>query len=1025
MADQNRVYDQENPDQNQDRLKPKEDLAPEHERQIATPQSHHKPLDQEDRDKPDKTPGQSQDEEENSGINEEPSGGFFRGGGGRSRSLLGLLSRRRALLVLAATGLAAVVFSFAGLLSVFKMDHIMSNIDTRSFARLNGSLDSRNTNYIRTYMELRLADVCPSSTTCDKIDVDKDNLIFKSENVQRSNNPVFNWYRSVRSGSFENDVFTKNGVIITSGTYRDGNQIRTRAVKISVKGNVANVPDSIVSTLQSGDWERISSASFQDSLNTYFNKEFFDTNSSRRKVIKQVVNDNTYWFQVFKRRQLRKDISNKTGSPKWRFFDDTRTKVDTKKIQIRNKIIDGMTGEGRTSKFVDCLFGISSCTFSSDSSNPVNEQGNPGSPKNAEQLQSEDGKEVRTIDYTDSKKAITTAAKGAGKFLNAASWAALINNFADIDKAITNKTFAGQVAIARGTQAMALYQMYETARDQLKTGNANSDQLNQFMQNAANITASEAWVKAIDGKGDPATLTKTEASREYCKADHVSNEKDFAYLCSDTIIGGTSRAEELSNAYNEGPGKVLHPILERYRKTFGWFGDAVNWVINGVAGPFTQGVLSALNAVAPSITNNIQSAIEWVTTKMISILGAGPIVGENSTTGQVGNWLVQGAAFSAESAARANGAAATTTLSHAAAQDNLAIYTQEQLSHQSFISRYLSPNNQESVVSNDLFAVGQIKMSSFGNIFTNLKSIFRSIGSAISLPLNRQAIAAVNNSGYAAAQVSGIDTYDWPPQCYNRNPLTSTPQNGTNIQSILGKKKVSDKAMAKLTWETVTDSQKWYQFLYDFKPSDQQAVRVYNCGLLDNAVLGGLGYTSGYTHDHGYDPATGLSAATPMSDGELPSGTAQDLAKQILQKNNISFTTSPARQAITDTSNGKSAQIESRCGAGDSAPLSATLLGVLLKIADKHKIGIGYLTNGCHSDGSAHYQGMAADLNSVDGRPSTGGIPDRAFMHEITGILPDGSGMGQSQCAVIPIDPINDISLFSDSCNHIHIEVAQ
>lgn len=59
----------------------------------------------------------------------------------------------------------------------------------------------------------------------------------------------------------------------------------------------------------------------------------------------------------------------------------------------------------------------------------------------------------------------------------------------------------------------------------------------------------------------------------------------------------------------------------------------------------------------------------------------------------------------------------------------------------------------------------------------------------------------------------------------------------------------------------------------------------------------------------------------------------------------------------------------------------------------------------------------------VDGRTATGGEADRAFMHELTAILPDGSEIGQAQCAATPINPVNQVQTVQDTCNHIHIGV--
>ncbi|MEX1995176.1 MAG: hypothetical protein WD887_00150 [Candidatus Saccharimonadales bacterium] len=167
---------------------------------------------------------------------------------------------------------------------------------------------------------------------------------------------------------------------------------------------------------------------------------------------------------------------------------------------------------------------------------------------------------------------------------------------------------------------------------------------------------------------------------------------------------------------------------------------------------------------------------------------------------------------------------------------------------------------------------------------------------------------------------------------------------------------------------------------------------------------------------------------SPTSPTETAVGSSQELAQAVLNlqaSGRISFTTDLAKQAVEAAAAGKPSQIEARCtNAGrSSAYLSSQLLGAVVTIAKTHKLGLGYFTNGCHSAGSDHYEGRAVDINLVDGRAATGGDRDRPFMHEVTGILPEGSGMGEAQCSSISISPIRSIRLFSDSCDHIHIDV--
>jgi hypothetical protein len=131
-------------------------------------------------------------------------------------------------------------------------------------------------------------------------------------------------------------------------------------------------------------------------------------------------------------------------------------------------------------------------------------------------------------------------------------------------------------------------------------------------------------------------------------------------------------------------------------------------------------------------------------------------------------------------------------------------------------------------------------------------------------------VHAASNDGYAAAKFAGIDTYDFPAQCYDTDPLRMSPQNGTNIQKVIPGIPDSD-----LTWDLVTHSNKWYAYLYSKTDSDTVAEQVYNCNLLDASVRGGIGYLYGYTDDDGLNDSTATddpttdSAPVPTTDANF------------------------------------------------------------------------------------------------------------------------------------------------------------
>jgi hypothetical protein len=714
-------------------------------------------------------------------------------------------------------------------------------------------------------------------------------------------------------------------------------------------------------------------------------------------------------------------------------------------------------------KFVRCLFGITDCTFSADPSASENQagralagEGNPDKPTDPVEVTEIDEKtgqpkrdkkgnpitHKESINLKDSADFMKRLVGNVGKALNSLNLLATLDAFSKLHEAIHNGELSKGVAVARGIQAMGLYQTFKTARDQIKTGEVSGPEVNEFMQVIGTAAGSEGWTEVVAGQGDPSKLTQTSnpdpkrpGSKEYCEVYHqeklqyrtAQSNKEFAYLCPDKQIGGGSNAASLEGGYNESVGKVISPVVAGWQQVrkLPILGSLLN-LFEQFSTYFAEILSRIVNNIfkLAGVRDNVYAAIQWMVKRTLAFLGAGPIMTGEEGAGQYMNWLVQGGAYTAEATARANGASATNTESRVAAHETLDIYDSARREQMSKFEKYLAFSNPDSPAAKATFSFSQLNSQSVASWLTNFGSIFKNLASAITMPFGYNASAAKIN-GYAGAQFAGIRTYDFPRQCLDIDPLSTTPANSTNIQQVLG-----DKVDPKdLTWDLVTNNTAWYDYIYSkvdsSKVEDQaKAESIYNCSLLDTSIRGALGYTHGYNKDNGLNDSGDSAAVMEPVGGGPVSGTSQDLAQQILASSKISFTTKLARQAMAAAAQGKPSAIEARCATGKTgAVLSPVLLGVILKIAESHSIAIGYLTNGCHSPISLHYVGKAVDLNQVDGRASTGGAADRPFMHEVTGILPNGSEMGQVNCSTVPINPINKVELVKDSCNHIHFGV--
>lgn len=104
------------------------------------------------------------------------------------------------------------------------------------------------------------------------------------------------------------------------------------------------------------------------------------------------------------------------------------------------------------------------------------------------------------------------------------------------------------------------------------------------------------------------------------------------------------------------------------------------------------------------------------------------------------------------------------------------------------------------------------------------------------------------------------------------------------------------------------------------------------------------------------------------SDSELPSGTVQQLAQQILANPNISYPFDASSR------NGSTKVVLQTLAAGQPAPVTCPstsirstsinpgILQFLVELGSQMKVGVNAITDKCHSSGSNHYKGQAVDF---------------------------------------------------------------
>ena len=814
--------------------------------------------------------------------------------------------------------------SFFGFLNVFKLEHIMQNLEARSFIRYQVSMSGRSDRWIRSYMMMRLSEI-DGTIGPDGLN---NRLLFRSDGVD-TNRPLTDWYRTMRTSKFENDLLQKHGIAFTSVAEWDPDKKITR-----MKVAQLQLPEGSRTfdgrNLDIKDLNKISSQ-----LDQFVDQEF-DNNKSARRAIKNAVHKETRSWQVIKRRHLRKNIQNMLGVTNWRFFDKTRTRISNNVMSIRNRIImKAIPDSTKAGKFIQCLFGIVSCRASRDAIDVENRTRSPtitgDADRSGDTQQTVDPETGELVDQEILPDNTTGDALGdatdrlseeGGEELTmmgikAGFMKAIISklnvgtsilSFLDTLKRISNMFEGGSlikmVTIARGTQAMALYTTYQIANDQLKAGeDISGEDINAFMQTVDSISNSESWAtvinnpsQAVSAQGETPTFAAAQSREEYCSeahqiaienpVNHQAAEKEFHYLCGNKQIGGVNNAQKITDWWNHGIGVVINPIMDVYDNSgidtvVGWFGSAVNWIM----GP----VVDAIMKIIPGLSGLVEDLVGWLGGQVASGLGAGPMMNGTEPSGVFMNMMVQGGAYTSESSARSQGAALTTDESRALAQKNVIAYYDEQSENQSVYDKYFSLDNPFSATSQGLFASIQ------NTTVNNIAGVFgQFVKSTAKLPFNifSKPVGAATDNPYAAASFAGIETYDFPQQCYDLDPLTMSPQMVTNANAVLAANGMTTFTDAELTWDLVNNNTAFYDALYikirEKMPDDADdlAIQIYNCAALDTAVRGGLGAVYGYDQDNGLEPgepvdssSVNLNIVYSDDTSDIPCAAGEDLGE--------------------------------------------------------------------------------------------------------------------------------------------------
>ncbi len=808
-------------------------------------------------------------------------------------------------------GLGLVGFSFFSFLNVFKLDHMLKNIDAKTFSRFNAQFAGRSNTYVRSYIRLRMMQIG------DKSAPDANgNLYFRAHKVD-TGNPMQDWYATLKTSSFEKDLLEQDGISFTSvidenGHIRPGQiKIKDEAIPFDV---VAKYQVQLDQVVKSGNPALLASFTNQlgGDIDNFVQTKVFDSDKTARREIKTVVNDRTHFFQVIKRRRLRRNIQNMIGVRNWNFFETSIRKYQEKKTDVQKKIVEKLfPNQNALADLLKCIF-VGTCNTNNDVAHEVATEVNIKDPSaNSATVETTDknGKPITTTVDTGGNQLVEDALKAteaetsqtaantatntesttisqrivrrivaafvgdesadaiSSAIGNPAGWWRLAKKVAWLDTAMKNHTISKMIKKARLAQAVALSTTYIIARDQMKTGQVSAGEVNDMMKTVENFNDSEGW-DMVAGQGAATASAATASSvtspnptkEEYCKAGHVKTKDEYAWYCNDQKPNSGGKSSTIEAVYQNSVGYIFGPVAKavngvRHIPIIGSLVEFASGIMNSVIGTLTSAVIQPI-LDQTGITDGLGSLLTFGMQKFMAFAGAGPIF-DGSGPG-IANLVTSGSAGTAENSTRLAGGVASTrqTLNYSNAQ--AANYLRDQKSSQSVYQRYASLDNSDSLAARSLFAVSNLSAS---KTFSYLGNMFSSVGSIFSNIFTGRIFAATSNDPASAISTwAGVDTYDIPQACQDLNPLDdaymqkavgvegSSPYAG-KANAVIGKIK------AAINVKNLRDENAFWKIVYDKigtrDDSEQIAGAIYNCALLDEQVQGGLGALYGYTNDGG------------------------------------------------------------------------------------------------------------------------------------------------------------------------------
>ncbi|HVS78854.1 MAG TPA: hypothetical protein VHD84_01015 [Candidatus Saccharimonadales bacterium] len=764
----------------------------------------------------------------------------------------------------AASFITLLIIAFFAIIP-FKILHIVDNLQSRFTASADNAVESETdalfSNYVRKY-------ILPAHKQCGVI------IESSCNPIPTSTNPVTRLYKGWRNAKFEDQIAKKYGIEFGYNTAS-----KTYYMKTPLSTNDIDLTDFVdnnPSNLTLDQWLEEHTPGLAPA-----------TRSEIRQAVKDATANESLWKRTYVRFKFRRFLSEKYGIPNCIFFCETKDKLagsindqkNAAKLAL-NRLV--LTPRDRALGIVlECL--LSDCDPTVDQTTTCQEgvdcelNGAPENPETDTQVRKTlgslaaeyggaDAAELETLYQQVVDKGITqvtvervlaqfmgqsaasVSAETAVKAFSVVGWILLANQVANVVNAANNSNadLKKLSYIVNAAAAVNLFGVYRVYADEIKTGQANANEVGSLVNSLGPAVASLQDAKGGTASAEQSPLYsyllgdgKPTPSSSY-KCDNGSTPSATSVktaVCPEEVLGGVDNGllEKLHEGLSSSnsPFYIIGQAARIWSSVAGKLGltaiiGSLNSAISAVLSPVTSAALKTLCIPVPlthtylpdpagfcELRDAVQKGAQYIGQAMVSYLIPDPF-SENMSGGRTFDMMAAGADVSGnEFAHNGLGGKELTPQQAADNYNQQALEDKQQYDSQSFFARMFDTSSEYSPITKLAMALPDSKteaMQSIGSFFTEP---FKKVASAFGSIFSGQAFAAataqpdpfgVTQYGYtnddpnltAANQdpqtywkqncADGSQTKQWNEQAAekkNIDPITGMPVNTTTDPCLL------------------------------------------------------------------------------------------------------------------------------------------------------------------------------------------------------------------------------------------------